>query len=293
MDLIQECIKLNEELSVSLDVNHEMAKLYPEIQNLFNNMPFRKKYVILRNGIKIEYGIKHIILTKNPPIFNEVTNIVINFITSYGDTNNYGQLKNTFNFQCRFNDFDDLIEIRVPCMNENPDYAFLIKKLSHELEHAFQNSKYTTVGKYDEYTKATNNLYNQNEIERNVAILYYTFSKKEIDATIQEIFNLINAIGIDNLNDIYELNDIKEFQARSNLLYSYFINNKNLNDIELNNVLKKYNLNKNTFISYVERGINYFKLKLGKALTFYLGKLKEEKNGIVEMVDRMIYLMNY
>lgn len=293
MGLIEESIKLNEELSVSLEVKNETDKLMDEIYQKYDNIPFRKKFATLANNKgNISYGIKSITLYPNPPIFNCVSEISIHFITSYGDKNDFRRLMNTFNFTGRFNKFQEIIELNIPCYNEDMLDVKLIKSLSHELEHAYQSSKYTTSADNIEYGYATKNIQSNNKIKFYIANLYYYFTQKEIDAKIQEIYNQIHALKKPDLNSIYKTDEIIEFNARIKLFNDFFINN-NSNDLEINNELKNYNLNKNTFIQYIERGINYFKIKLGKMITYHLNKMKEENNGIIEMIDRMIYLMNY
>lgn len=179
-------------------------------------------------------------------------------------------------------------------INKNVDYRNNLGKvkliLRHELTHLYERYK-----KFDkrisEFTKKQNALYRlvnryleSNELKKyhDFLFLIYTTFDKEINANINEFYQLLIELEIDNVSDFKELVSVLElFQVR------YKIEN-----ITIENLNKQYEEDE-----YFKMLIANFTTKLGfnsdeKTINYIVKHFKEKSKIIKEKVYRIISLLN-
>ena len=257
---------LREELSISNEVQEASEKIYNDIQSVFikyvkNNPQSKSEYIGDRQYFfNINYN-------DNERIFNTINRIKViaidflnieEFTTTYPKTNydsDYQSFPQTNNF---------IIEVVLPAFNGIINEEYAIRVLSHELLHAYQDSKIHFMTRQINYNiaqKLQNASSNQSVIS--FCKLFYLIDRKEIEANMHSLYNELIKKKLDSYEDSYVYNKIDKLIK----VYMEYINNIDRNGIiELESEFK---IPYDKLLNIINKNIEYFYYRVGKIFTNY------------------------
>lgn len=278
-------MKLLEELSVSPEVSSMTEKLYNDLLPIFKEKRDRRNPMMYGNIFSRSYNID--IDYSNDKIFglvNKITYLIYD-MKSYDEVDAY---YHKMFFRSGYDNDDKnniFIYATVLSYNGEIDKQYFVRIISHELMHAFQDSKILYFQTSNLYQKATNiSLFTKNENIRNLGYLIYLLDKREIDANMQSIYNEMKT---KNLETYKESSVYKMKKEHINICHNIY---KSMPNDEIQEALNIFGISLSKLNHIIEIGIEYFNYRVGKVYTFFL---MNKNNKIKEELDRMKQLMNY
>lgn len=278
-------MKLLEELSVSPEVSSMTEKLYDDLLPIFKEKRDRRNPTMYGNIFSRSYNID--IDYSNDKIFglvNKITYLIYD-MKSYDEVDAY---YHQMFFRSGYDNDDKnniFIYATILSYNGEIDKQYFVRILSHELMHAFQDSKILYFQTSNLYQKATNiSLFTKNENIRNLGYLIYLLDKREIDANMQSIYNEMKT---KNLETYKESSTYKMKKDHINICYNIY---KSMSNEEIQEALNIFGISLSKLNHLIEIGIEYFNYRVGKVYTSFL---MNKNNKIKEELDRMKQLMIY
>lgn len=169
----------------------------------------------------------------------------------------------------------------------------------HELNHIYQQYKEEhTYSDSERYVNISNNIYSENDIERNCAIINYLSTYYEQDSYVSSVYNYIKNNVRDSFENSCQLDKlIKETDAYKKIvelkkIYNIILNNKESYKEEL---LNNYSYsNWNQFSKKIEKAISRFEKKFAMVVRKCKSDfLVNETNAWTELGNKNIYYKLY
>ena len=267
-----------EELSISDDVIENGNRL---INDILDKLSITDGNVICINHL-FNVIRKDISIIIDKPLFGNVerVNVTVFFVKNKKDVvENYQYLDIGGEFLID----EKTISITTYGVNEDIDLEYLRGLLFHELKHAYQESLYNSSELPKILSIATDvishpKIYKNTTVNGSNAIydisrLIYYFSKTEIDANMESLYQELTTSN----------NDIKGFMSQT--IYDFELHKAMFNEYQIyiadddvcNELEKIYDKTFSQLMNYIKNGIKYFETKKRKVFAKYLGnKIKTE-----------------
>ena len=270
-NIIQEVVDsyLVESYSISDDVIRASNECLEKIRDAYENKNLEYDSLNIDNDKTIPFAI----ISLQKPIncvdsLSRIEHLTV-YVFEFADTNEMRKYANIVGIGGDSNVNLESILVRCSSINGKLRDNQLLPILSHELEHIFQNIKGGLRSDYKNwYNIAVENLNgDKNSYEYIISRLIYYFNQQEIDASMHELMHDLIENKIENPNDIYKCNVIKEKNFYINNMYKTIING---NQDELNMVLKNmFNTTRERFFSYLSKQMHYFDKKVMRVVMEY------------------------
>ena len=267
-----------EELSISDDVIENGNRL---INDILDKLSITDGNVIYINHL-FNVIRKDISIIIDKPLFGNVerVNVTVFFVKNKKDVvENYQYLDIGGEFLID----EKTVSITTYGVNEDIDLEYLRGLLFHELKHAYQESLYNSSELPKILSIATDiishpRIYKNTTVNGSNAIydisrLIYYFSKTEIDANMESLYQELTTSN----------NDIKGFMSQT--IYAFELRKAMFNEYQIyiadddvcNELEKIYDKTFSQLMNYIKNGIKYFETKKKKVFAKYLGnKIKTE-----------------
>ena len=267
-----------EELSISDDIIENGNRL---INDILDKLSITDGNVIYINHL-FNVIRKDISIIIDKPLFGNVerVNVTVYFVKNKKDVvENYQYL----DFGGEFLIDEKTISITTYGINEDINLESLRGLLFHELKHAYQESLYNSSELPKILSIATDiishpRIYKNTTVNGSNAIydisrLIYYFSKTEIDANMESLYQELTTSN----------NDIKGFMSQT--IYDFELHKAMFNEYQIyiedddvcNELEKIYDKTFSQLMNYIKNGIKYFEAKKRKVFAKYLGnKIKTE-----------------
>lgn len=269
-----------EELSISDDVIENGNRLINDILD--------KLYITDGNVIYINHLFnvirKDISIIIDKPLFGNVerVNVTVFFVKNKKDVvENYQYLDIGGEFLID----ENTISITTYGINEDINLESLRGLLFHELKHAYQESLYNS-SELPKILSIATDIISHPKIYKNTTVngsnaiydisrLICYFSKTEIDANMESLYQELTTANNDN--------DIKRFMSQT--IYDFELHKAMFNEYKIyitdddvcNELEKIYSKTFSQLMNYIKNGIKYFETKKRKVFAKYLGnKIKTE-----------------
>lgn len=165
-------------------------------------------------------------------------------------------------------------------IGDDINLEYLKGVLFHELKHAYQASLYTTAPSVPNIlqiatTIISSDIYNKNNLIYQLSRLIYYFSKKEIDANIESLYQELKET---------KPNDVKEFLSQAINEYEYHkalyddCKSYIADDSTINTIYQIYGKTFKQLMRYVQNGISYFEIRKRKVYMKYINDTKKIYN---------------
>lgn len=269
-----------EELSISDDVIENGNRL---INDILDKLSITDGNVIYINHL-FNVIRKDISIIIDKPLFGNVerVNVTVFFVKNKKDiVENYQYLDIGGEFLID----EKTISITTYGINEDINLESLRGLLFHELKHAYQESLYNS-SELPKILSIATDIISHPKIYKNTTVngsnaiydisrLIYYFSKTEIDANMESLYQELTTTNNDN--------DIKRFMSQT--IYDFELHKAMFNEYQIyiadddvcNELEKIYDKTFSQLMNYIKNGIKYFETKKRKVFAKYLGnKIKTE-----------------
>ena len=267
-----------EELSISDDVIENGNRL---INDILDKLSITDGNVIYINHL-FNVIRKDISIIIDKPLFGNVerVNVTVFFVNNKKDVvENYQYLDIGGEFLID----ENTISITTYGINEDINLESLRGLLFHELKHAYQESLYNS-SELPKILSIATDIISHPKIYKNTTVngsnaiydisrLIYYFSKTEIDANMESLYQELTTSN----------NDIKGFMSQT--IYDFELHKAMFNEYQIyiadddvcNELEKIYDKTFSQLMNYIKNGIKYFETKKRKVFAKYLGnKIKTE-----------------
>lgn len=267
-----------EELSISDDVIENGNRL---INDILDKLSITDGNVIYINHL-FNVIRKDISIIIDKPLFGNVerVNVTVFFVKNKKDVvENYQYLDIGGEFLID----ENTISITTYGINEDINLESLRGLLFHELKHAYQESLYNS-SELPKILSIATDIISHPKIYKNTTVngsnaiydisrLIYYFSKTEIDANMESLYQELTTSN----------NDTKGFMSQT--IYDFELHKAMFNEYQIyiadddvcNELEKIYDKTFSQLMNYVKNGIKYFETKKRKVFAKYLGnKIKTE-----------------
>lgn len=267
-----------EELSISDDVIENGNRL---INDILDKLSITDGNIIYINHL-FNVIRKDISIIIDKPLFGNVerVNVTVFFVNNKKDVvENYQYLDIGGEFLID----ENTISITTYGINEDINLESLRGLLFHELKHAYQESLYNS-NELPKILSIATDIISHPRIYKNTTVngsnaiydisrLIYYFSKTEIDANMESLYQELTTSN----------NDIKVFMSQT--IYDFELHKAMFNEYQIyiadddvcNELEKIYDKTFSQLMNYIKNGIKYFETKKKKVFAKYLGdKIKTE-----------------
>lgn len=172
------------------------------------------------------------------------------------------------------------------CIDENGKYLFNVfnSTLAHELEHAFQSQFGVKLGKFYKIALAAYQNTSFNRDVRNICYGVYYFSKAEIDANANALYDELKKNKIKSLEDAYRTDVYDGFKYAINST-SEALSRVSEDKSLLSSVEKLLNTKFDTIKKLLENNMKVCQTKFGKVISYYMYEQKLMENMVNETLS--------
>jgi hypothetical protein len=260
-----------EELSVSDEVNNVGNSVISDIiDKIQNDIGTYHQHGVLCKQCNLYYG---------KPLFDLVLKIHID-IFFFKDKESVRKYYLEYDLGGEFDKDNMELTVKGYGIGDNINLEYLKGILFHELKHAYQASLYTTAPSVPNIlqiatTIISSDIYNKNNLIYLLSRLIYYFSKKEIDANIESLYQELKET---------KPNDVKEFLSQTINEYEYHKALYNdcksyiADDSIINTIYQIYGKTFKQLMRYVQNGISYFEIRKRKVYMKYINDTKKIYN---------------
>ncbi len=259
---------LFEELSISSEVDKIGNELTQQIVDKLS----KNDGIYMSFGMQFRYLTKEIYVVPKSIIFNSVYNIEVREYI-FENENQALQVYENINIGGDFDEKNGTIHIYFISLGKEHNIKMMRSFLYHELKHAYQASLYTTEATSNVLQIATTIIskpYLYLSYVYEFSRLIYFFSKKEMDANMETLYQELIAKNSDDVNML------KEYMLHLQLYEEcqHYIADDNV----CNTLYETYGKTFKQLMYYIKHGIQYFENKKRKVLMKYMNHKKRTQN---------------
>lgn len=260
-----------EELSVSDEVNNVGNSVISDtLDKIQNDIGTYHQHGVLRKQCNLYYS---------KSLFDLVSKIHID-IFFFKDKESIRKYYLEYDLGGEFDKDNMELTVKGYGIGDEINLEYLKGVLFHELKHAYQASLYTTAQSVPNIlqiatTIISSDIYNKNNLIYLLSRLIYYFSKKEIDANIESLYQELKET---------KPNDVKEFLSQTINEYEYHKALYNdcksyiADDSTINTIYQIYGKTFKQLMRYVQNGISYFEIRKRKVYMKYINDTKKIYN---------------